>query len=694
MQERGGQPLIERLNEYLRGKQLLLMLDNFEQVVDAAPLVGRLLATARGLKVLVTSREPLHIAGEHEYAVPPLLLPDPRHLPPLDRLVEYAAVQLFIARAQAVKVNFVVTHENAPAIAAICQRLDGLPLAIELAAARIKLLPPQALLARLDQTLKLLTGGARDTPTRQQTMRATIDWSYHLLDEGEQALFARLGVFVGGCTLDAAEAVGNARRDLPMDALNGLAALVGKSLLQQIEGPSGEPRFTMLETIREYALEQLRASGEQQAARQQHAAYFLAFAETTSANEQRAEAWLPLLAEEDNLRAALQQALNSEDAETALRLIGAQYPFWLQHGNLTEANRHIEAALALPQTEQTPMLMTNVAHTQQGAGWAATLRGDHARALVWFERAAALYQAIDDQEDYAATLRGYSFVAMARQELVLAERYLEQSLALCQERQDVDGLNWSGFDLAFLALARRDFVQAEALFEDVLAQPDDRNEVRVFRARFALAHVMLERGAVARAKELYHEGWRRWQRIRLRQFVLEGLEGTAAVAVAEGMPRQAALLCGAAEALRESSGTARLYVYQATYERTVAALHAQLDTETFAAAWADGRSLSLEQAIAEALRVPVAVQPEMPDQAPQPDSTMPDLADTLTPRERQVLALIAQGASNRAIADTLVIAERTAEIHVSNILGKLGVTSRTQAAAYAVAHGLAALPDA
>ncbi|HEU5099778.1 MAG TPA: NB-ARC domain-containing protein, partial [Roseiflexaceae bacterium] len=207
VRERADQPLIERLKEHLRSNQLLLVLDNFEQVVEAAPLIGELLAAAPRLKVLVTSREPLHIGGEHEYAVPPLLLPDPHHLPPLDRLIEYAAVQLFIAQAQAVNADFIVTNDNAPAIAAICQRLDGLPLAIELAAARVKLLPPQALLARLDQRLKLLTGGARDAPARQQTIRATIDWSYHLLDEGEQALFARLAVFVGGCTLEAAESV-------------------------------------------------------------------------------------------------------------------------------------------------------------------------------------------------------------------------------------------------------------------------------------------------------------------------------------------------------------------------------------------------------------------------------------------------------------------------------------------------------
>ncbi len=242
VREAGGQPLAERLNEYLRSKQLLLVLDNFEQVVEAARLLGALLVAAPNLKALVTSREPLHLAGEHEYAVPPLALPDPQALPPLDRLIEYAAVQLFLVRAQAVKADFAVTHANAPVIAAICARLDGLPLAIELAAARVKLLPPHALLARLDQKLKLLTGGARDLPTRQQTIRNTIDWSYDLLDAGEKTLFTRLGVFVGGRTLEAAEAVCNADGDLRIDVLDGLVALLDKSLLKpsRRRGPQGE----------------------------------------------------------------------------------------------------------------------------------------------------------------------------------------------------------------------------------------------------------------------------------------------------------------------------------------------------------------------------------------------------------------------------------------------------------------------
>ena len=266
---------------------MLLLLDNFEQVVAAAPVVAELLVGCPKLKVLVTSREVLRLSGEHEFPVPPLALPDLQRLPALEPLSQYAAVALFIQRALAVKPDFTVTNANAPAVAEICVRLDGLPLAIELAAARIRLLTPQAMLARLESRLQLLTGGARDVPTRQQTLRGTIAWSYDLLDEGERALFRRLAVFAGGCTLEAAEAVCQSARDpltgagqaLAVEVLDGLESLVGKSLMRPQEAPGGESRFTMLETIREYALEKLGESGETAAVGRQHAVYYLGLAE-------------------------------------------------------------------------------------------------------------------------------------------------------------------------------------------------------------------------------------------------------------------------------------------------------------------------------------------------------------------------------------------------------------------------------
>jgi len=306
VRESGDQPLLEGIKDYLQDKRLLLVLDNFEQVLEAAPQAGEILSAAPRLKVLATSRIPLGIYGEREYAVPPLAIPDPKRLPTLEVLSQYEAVRLFIERAEATKAGFEITSENAPAVAEICARLDGLPLAIELAAARIKLLPPSSILARLTNRLKLLTGGARDLPERQRTLRGAIEWSHTLLDEGEKTLFARMAIFSGGRTLEAIEAVCDAQGDLPMDAFDGVSSLVDKSLLRQEEGPEGEPRFMMLETIHEYAREKLRESGEAEEIGHAHARHFLGLAEEAELTGPEQAWWLERLeAEHDNLRTTL-----------------------------------------------------------------------------------------------------------------------------------------------------------------------------------------------------------------------------------------------------------------------------------------------------------------------------------------------------------------------------------------------------
>jgi predicted ATPase len=349
VRETGGRPLVESLKDDLRDKRLLLVLDNFEQVVAAAPLVAELLSTCPQIKVLVTSRTPLHVHEEQELAVPPLALPDPRHPPAAKRLSEYAAVELFVQRAQDARPDFMVTNDNASAVAEICRRLDGLPLAIELAAARVRVLPPAALLARLERRLPLLTGGAQDLPARQRTMRGAIAWSYDLLDEREKTLFRRLSVFVGGCTLEAAEAVCNAAGDLALDVLDGVASLVDKSLLHLHAGDA-EPRFGMLDTIREYALERLAESGEEDAVRQQHATYYWGLIEEAESYVSSAarQVWLDRLeAEHDNLRAALGWSeTGTSDTETGRRLVGALSWFWFLRGYLGAGQRWIEDALA------------------------------------------------------------------------------------------------------------------------------------------------------------------------------------------------------------------------------------------------------------------------------------------------------------------------------------------------------------
>jgi predicted ATPase len=337
VKEAGGQPLLESLQDFLGEKRMLLLVDNFEQVLEAAPKVAELLSAAPNLKVLATSRVPLRLYGEHEYSVPPLALPDPKRPPSAERLTHYEAVRLFVERARAAKADFSVTNENAPAVAEICYRLDGLPLTIELVAARIKLLTPQAILGRLGNRLKLLTGGARNLPERQQTLRSTIEWSYGLLDEGEKVLFARLSVFAGGRTLEAIEAICDAEGDLPVDVLDGLASLVDENLLKQEEGVGAEPRFVMLETIHEFAREKLQESDEVEDIRRLHAEYFLALAEEAEAGVEGSQqpVWLERLEKEhDNMRAALSWALGQgQDSELALRMGAALGEFWYLRGH-------------------------------------------------------------------------------------------------------------------------------------------------------------------------------------------------------------------------------------------------------------------------------------------------------------------------------------------------------------------------
>jgi predicted ATPase/class 3 adenylate cyclase len=350
LREQPGETIDETLSAYVRDKRILLLLDNFEHVVAAAPAVAGLLASAPELSVLATSRTPLRLSGESTYAVPPLALPDPDRLPEPAALVDFASVRLFADRAQAAAADFALTDANAQAVAEICIRLDGLPLAIELAAPRVRALPPPALLGRLDQRLKLLTGGAQDLDERQRTLRATIEWSYDLLLDAERTLFTRLGSFIGGCRLEAAEAVCDPDGDLGLDLLGGLESLVEKSLVRQKADADGEPRFWMLETIREFALESLDGAGELADARRRHAAFFLSLAEridVESRTGDQASLFAQLDAENANLREAVEWARETEDAELLLRLATALWGFWAIRGYVAEGRSALEDALAV-----------------------------------------------------------------------------------------------------------------------------------------------------------------------------------------------------------------------------------------------------------------------------------------------------------------------------------------------------------
>ncbi len=469
--EARGRSVSARLVEVLQQKQLLLLLDNFEQVVGAATQVAELLTSCPQLKVLVTSREVLHVQAEHEFAVPPLGLPDPAHLADLAALTRVPSVALFLQRAQAVKPEFELTPTNARAVAEICIRLDGLPLAIELAAARMKLLTPQALLARLGRRLALLTGGARDMPARQRTLRSTIEWSYQLLNAWEQRLFQWLSVFVGGCTLEAAEAVCSGLDDGAGEVLAGVASLLDKSLLQRVEqtgGGSEEPRLLMLETIREYGLEALTTGGEREVARQAHADYFLRLAEEAepALKGPLLVVWLERLEREhDNLRAALHWALESGRTEMALRLGIALERFWVVRGYRYEGLAYLERALAGNAGVATDLR----AKALLAAARLAFNQSNYDQGEALAQEGLALFRELGDKRGIALSLNRLGVAAWRRGDFRSARVLLEEDLTLFREMGDQDRVAWSLFMHGLLDNKQGEYARASSRFEESLA---------------------------------------------------------------------------------------------------------------------------------------------------------------------------------------------------------------------------------
>ena len=648
-----AQPPLESLKASLRDKQLLLVLDNFEQVVAAAPLLADLLKVASGLKLLVTSREVLRLSGEQNYPVPALALPDLTHPQSPETLSRYAAVALFIQRAQAAKPDFQMTNANAPAVAEICMRLDGLPLAIELAAARVKIFPAQALLARLDSRLRLLTGGARDRTARQQTLRGAIAWSYDLLDADEQALFGRLAIFVGGCTLEAVESVCAAEGELGIEAMEGLASLIDKSLVQQAEGADAEPRYTMLETIREYALDRLEASGQAEALQRRHAAFFLALAETAEPQlmrGQRQACLQRLEAEHDNLRAALTRSLaNQNGDETAVRLAGALGWFWCLRGYFGEGYAWYSRVLAqvgpagigaLPRTRVW-------ARALYGMGLFAMVHPDPAYERSLLEQSIARFREVDDKHGLAQALITLGTAEAPAIDYATGRARLEESVVLARELDDPWLLGQALGYLGRTTYGYGDYETASAVYEEGLAsarqESDDwliafhlegladvaavqhRSEQAASMYAEGGAHYQIigdkqgvascllgqasaaeTRGQTAQARDLFQEGlvtMRDLGNIMVKYAeALEGLAGLAAASVEqpEGA-RKAARLYGSAEALRTAIAFPIPRSRQTRYDRGVAAARAHLDEDTFAAAWAEGRAMTLEQATTYAL---------------------------------------------------------------------------------------------
>jgi len=503
VKESAEQPLTEGLKGYLREKELLLILDNFEQVLEGAPVVGELVAACPKLKVLATSRIPLRLYGEQEYAVPPLALPDPRVLPPVEVLTQYEAVRLFVERARAVKAEFSVTNENAPAIAEICARLDGLPLAIELAGARVRILPPQKMLERLSNRLKLLKGGARDLPTRQQTLRGAMDWSHDLLEEEEKTLFGRLSVFSGGRTLEAIEEICDPEGDL--DALEGVESLVEKSLLRQEEGPEDEPRFVMLETVHEYAREKLEESGETEEIKRAHAEYFLALAEEAEpelVGPDQVE-WMDRLeTEHDNLRAALSWALGSGRIETALRLGGALEWFWKVRGHFVEGGRWLEETLSAD--EGVPDLVR--AKALCSAGYLAYIQADFERARRLLQESLALYRELGDEEGTARSLLYLGWIDI--EDIERARRLLEESLEINRRVGSKRELAMVLHALATMTVETGEQERIRALFEESEALYRESGDIQGLSGSLGTqGWAALQEGDTGRARKLVVEVW-------------------------------------------------------------------------------------------------------------------------------------------------------------------------------------------
>ena len=596
VRERPGESVGETLRGYLGDRRMLLVIDNFEQVIPAAVDVGSLLAAAPGLKALVTSRAPLQLSGERRYAVPPLLLPDLERLPEAAVLSDYEAVRLFAERAAAAKAGFAVTAENAPAVAEICVRLDGLPLALELAAARIPALPPAALLSRLDRRLKLLTGGARDLDERQRTLRATVEWSYELLAEPERMLFARLGVFMGGCTLEAAEAVCDFDGELGIDVLDGLTSLLDMSMLRQAEDADGEPRFWMLETIREYAREVVALAGEGPV--NAHAEWFARFAQAVELRGPEQETWWRRLrAEHLNFREAMDTFRRNRRSCERLGLATDLGEYNFQNGTITEGRTWLEQALAA--AGDCP-----VADRARASAFASNLASFSGLAEVALEharRALALAQESGDDTAHAESLRSLAIAHSVNGDLETAEALYGECLEITRGRDQLAPITSDVTNnLAVIALERDDLETARSRLEEAVAIGRARDDQYILAtALTTLGTVSLRAGEGADAARCWAEALSFARRNDLPTIVARALAGAAVLGVRAGDSQAASAFLAGAEAIARETGYTFHGVERQLYDEVLAALSAAgdahpraggLDDTEHAIAWLTARA--------------------------------------------------------------------------------------------------------
>ena len=696
-----GQALTELdlVKAALRDRETLLVLDNFEQLMPAAPDLALIMSSCPGLKLLATSRSPLQLRGEQEYPVPPLALPAAgSKVASVEALRQYSAVALFQQRAAAVRPDFELTPSNANVVVEICARLDGLPLAIELVAARVKLLQPQAILPRLQKRLQLLTGGAQDLPGRQQTMRNAIDWSYGLLTPEEQQLFRRLSVFVGGWTLEAAETVCGRGDDTGM-VLDGIGSLINKSLLRQVEASDveGEPRYDMLETIREFAVERLEDAGEAEAQRRAHARYFVELAERMEpllVGATQKECIDRLEREHDNLRAALRWSMYAPDgAEAGMRIVGALGRFWSSRDYLAEGRRWVEGFLTLPQAAEPTALRARVLNT--GAALADN-QNDWAAVRAYAVERIGIKKRLDDMTNVSGNYVLLAKAASAEEDFDAARDLLEAGIEVARAAGDDLGYAHCANGLGELARLLGDYDTARHYYESCLA---------IFRGAghsqgigfvlHNLSHVYLREGDHARAGALLDEAMALYRVLGNRLGTAMCVAAMSGVALGQGEAQRAARLLGAAQALLESVGALLDPADVMEYRRNEDAARARLGEAAFLAAWAEGHAMTPEQVTAIEGVVDVEAQaaaPERQASAPGVGSAAEPQAgaapSALSARELDVLRLVAEGLSDADVATRLVLSPHTVRAHLRNIYSKIGVASRSAATRYAADHNL------
>jgi predicted ATPase/DNA-binding CsgD family transcriptional regulator/class 3 adenylate cyclase len=743
----GGKPLLEQMREELQEKKVLLVLDNFEHVVSAAPQMTELLVACPQLKLLVTSREVLRVRAGHEFVVPPLALPDRTSLTELTEFSHYAAVNLFYQRVRAVKSDFLMTPANARAIAEICMQLDGLPLAIELAAARMKLLSPQALLARLSHRLQILTSGVRDSPTRQQSLRHTIAWSYNLLNAEEQQLFRRLSVFIGGCTLEAIEAIHVTLETDPgvVQVLDEVASLIDKSLLQRTEQEENESRLSMLETIREYALECLSESGEEDLILLAHADYYLALVEEAEPHLKDAQQllWLRRLdREHENLQTALGWLIAHHEGEKAMRFCISLWLFWETRGYWNEGRRWLKTVLALPEAGERTALRAKVL---SAAGELAADQGDLQEARLLLTESVTLCHELDDDQGVVFPMSTLGRVIAEQGDRIAAASMLKECIMLCSKLGSAWELSRALLTLAYIVWLQGDLKQAIALTQEslILARElGDKAQIAhalnnlghffwdqgdlvqarahaeegvillrelgdkflLLSALETLGSILVSQGDLAQAVRCFTEGYSRAQELGIETHITRGLSlelkreniiawhlvGLARVAFAQNQLMAAARLFAAVEVrldINKEFGPGE----RSNLKRTLSNLRDLLGEQAYQKAWSEGRTMTIEHILGNS-EDEIMLEPTFIGSIPSSNAKISPVSRYpagLTAREVEVLRLVAQGLTDAQVAEQLVISPRTVNSHLTSIYSKLGINSRAAAAHFAVKHHLA-----